>query len=131
MDSFTIKSSSSDCSLTFRERDGEYFKAVLTSHDHSASVRVWAYEDSHHIASLFHKMLHLTNDKSPDLSWHSIEGEFKLHVTADKVGHIYLRVVLNNINTGTLEPWQLEATIASEIGQIETAVKEVALFFKN
>jgi hypothetical protein len=131
MDSLTIKSSCSDCSLSFRERDGEYFKVVLTSHDHSASVRVWGYEDSHLLASLFQKMLQLTNDKSAELSWCSIEGEFELHATADKVGHIYLRAVLNNVNKGTFEPWKLEATIASEIGQIEKAAKEVSIFFKN
>ena len=117
MESIIVKSSKSDCSLSFHNRDGEYFTATVKSHDHSASVRVWAYQDSHRLVSLFEDVLQLANDNSSEVSWCAIEEEFELHVRADKVGHVFLHAVLNNFNMGTFEPWRLEATIASELGR--------------
>lgn len=131
MESITIKSSSSDCSLSFYDWDGKYFNVSVKSQDHSANVRVWVYDDSYLPVSLFENMIQKVGGIQNEESWCALEGEFELHGRVDKLGHVFLRVVLNNINMGTSEPWRLEAKIKSEIGQIEKTAKDVAYFFKK
>lgn len=123
-----IKSPNSDYKLIFSDREEDYFTVSLEGRDRSGRIRVWGYTDCSELVSLFSFMAANSNGWDGTQSWFSLEREFEIHVTSDKLGHISLRSILRS-NLGLDEEWKLEAIVMTEAGQLENIAAEVADFF--
>jgi len=123
-----IKSTETDALLEFFDLAGDYFKVSLRSSSHSAVREVYAYTDPEGIASLFQEAASEWRGWNGTKSWESLEGEFKIELTADKKGHITINIGINH-DCGNPEPWRLESCIMIEAGQLETIAKRASQFF--
>ncbi len=128
MKEMEIKSAHSATCLRFSDIQGEYFYASLVSPEFSGSVRVWAYTDSQWLAALFTEMAENWQGWKEELKWSSIEEEFTITCTHDKLGHITLYVEMHH-DFGSLEPWRLKASLVVDAGQLETISKDAKKFF--
>ena len=128
MEEMEIKSAHSGARLRFSDIQGDYFYATLTSPEYSGTVRIWAYTDSHGLANLFTSMAEKWRGWTEEMKWSSIEGEFSMTCSRDKLGHITLNIELRQ-EFGDLEPWRLRAALVVDAGQLETIAKDARRFF--
>lgn len=128
-DSVTITSPNGGRTLTFGNVEGDYFSVAVDGNDCAACQRIYGFTDVPHLVALFASMAQEWRGWKGEKSWCSLEGEFELHATSDRLGHITLRVVLTNVNTGPAEPWRLEATLLTEAGLLQGLAGEVADLF--
>ena len=125
-----IKSAESDTNLRFSDIQGDYFLASLAGHNFSATVRVWAYTDPHGLDNLFQTMATSWRGWDGEKKWSSIEGEFAISCTHDKLGHIMFDIEMKQ-DFGTPETWHLKVHIVVEAGQLEAIAKEAKKFFRS
>lgn len=90
----TIKSTSTDAKLELLDVGHEYFTVIFSSAALSACKRVWDNTKFQALVELFQEMASKWRGWESDLTWSSIEGEFILSCTCDKLGHITLSVEL-------------------------------------
>ncbi|MEZ4483310.1 MAG: DUF6228 family protein [Syntrophotaleaceae bacterium] len=125
-----IKSAHSNTKLRFFNINGDYFHASLTSPEFAGTVRVWVYTDSLSLADLFVEMANSWAGWSEQKSWASIEGEFSIFCTHDKLGHITINVEMRQ-EFGSLEPWNIKACLVVDAVQLEKIAKESKMFFNT
>jgi hypothetical protein len=128
MHEMEIKSAHSGARLRFFELRGDYFRAALTSNMYSGSLKVCAYTDAHGLADLFQDMAANWQGWNGKKVWASIEGEFSLSCTHDKLGHITIDVMMNE-DFGSRETWNLRASLVIEAGQLEAIAAHAKEFF--
>ena len=127
MKEFLIKSSETEATLLFSEIQGDYFVVALSSAAVSARREVWAYTDSHGLASLFEWMASQSKPWSKTEVWESLEGEFKLCASCSSVGVVTFDIEMNHM--GCAEEWRIKSQLKSEFGQLtDLAVKARAFF---
>jgi hypothetical protein len=125
-----IKSAESDTRLRLSDLQGDYFLGNLTGRNYSATVRIWAYTDAHGLVDLLEGMAVSWRGWSGEKKWSSIEGEFSISCTHDKLGHISLDIEMQQ-DFGTPEAWRLKATLLIDAGQLEAIAKDAKMFFKD
>jgi Family of unknown function (DUF6228) len=62
-------------------------------------------------------------------SWATLEGEFELAATSDRLGHIQLRFFLRPAYTGL--HWELRGALELEAGQLDSIAQEAREVWKN
>ncbi len=130
MEEFEIKSAHSATRLHFLGIEGDYFRVEMTNPEYSGAVRVWAYTDAQGLADLFAAIAENWKGWQGEKKWSSIEGEFSIIATSDKLGHISLAIEMHH-DFGATEPWRLKATVAVDAGQLNAIAKEAEDFFKT
>jgi hypothetical protein len=115
--------SNSDVYLEFSDVEDDYFRVSVKAHDHSASRRVYAYTDGTAIARLFADAAREWKGWVEAKVWESIEGEFRIALTSDRLGHVTVAVRVRS-DPGGSDRWQLEAEIGLDAGQLEGVAKE-------
>ena len=130
MEEFEIKSAHSASRIRFFGVDGDYFHVETTNPEYSGAVRVWAYTDSHGLANLFEAVAGDWQGWHGEKKWSSIEGEFSIVATSDKLGHISFAVEMHH-DFGATEPWRLKATVVVDAAQLEAIAKNAKDFFKT
>jgi hypothetical protein len=128
MKEMEIKSAHSGTRLRFSDIQGDYFYATLTSPEYSGTVRIWAYTASYGLAELFEAMAKQWRGWTGEMNWSSIEGEFAITCTRDKLGHITLNIEMRQ-DFGDLEPWRLRAGLVVDAGQLDRIAKDARKFF--
>lgn len=122
-----IKSADTGAKPEFLDVKGEYFTVVFSSVTLSASQRVWSYTDCRQLTNLFWEMAQSWQGWEGVKTWGSIEGEFNLACTSDKLGHVTLEVDL--VERDTNEPWSPKFNIQIEAGQLEKIANEIITLF--
>jgi hypothetical protein len=122
-----IKSADTGAKLEFLDVKGEHFTVVFSSVTLSASQRVWGYTDCRQLANLFREMAQSWKGWEGVKTWGSIEGEFNLACTSDKLGHVTLEVDL--VERDTSEPWSTKFNIQIETWQLEKIANEMITLF--
>lgn len=130
MDEFEIKSAHSASRIRFFGIERDYFCVEMTNPEYSGAVRVWAYTDAHGLADLFASIAENWKGWLGEKKWSSIEGEFSIIATSDKLGHISLVIEMHH-DFGATEPWCLKATVVVDSGQLDAIAKEAKDFFKT
>ena len=129
MDPVFIKSADTSATLTFCDKEGEYFAVVYESPSVSVRRRVWGYTDCPLLVELFQSVAKEWKGWSGQKEWKSIEGEFSLSATSDKLGHVLLYICSNEFD-GT-EMWELKVQLALDASQTENIAKRISEFFAN
>src|ERR1700691_5899488 len=102
-DAVTIRSSNSDYKLTVSEPRPpsirypvEYLRASLSGSGLKASATGVYLYDAQGLAQFFQDMAANWKGWEGEKTWSSIEGEFGLAATSDRLGHITLRIRLRS-----------------------------------
>jgi hypothetical protein len=118
-----LTSSSSDVSLELSGVEGDYFWVTVGARDHSATRRVYAHTDGQGVARLFSEAAAEWRGWRGCKSWESLEGELRLELTTDRLGHVTLAVRIRS-DPGGADPWQLDAELSLDSGQLERIAGE-------
>ena len=120
--SLRIRSTNSDAAIEFSNVDGEDFFVAVSAADHSARRQVWAYTDGRGIARIFSEAATEWRGWEGKKTWQSLEGEFRLDLSSDKLGHVTLSARLSS-NGGTADGWLLQADISIDAGQLDSIAR--------
>ena len=123
MSTLRLASSNSDVVLEFSDVDGDYFRVSVVARDHSAMRDVYAYTDRSGIARLFSEAAQEWRGWSGSKVWESIEGELRLGLSADRLGHVTLEIRVRS-DPGISDRWQLESDLGLEAGQLDRIAGE-------
>lgn len=123
MDTLRLTSSNSDAVVEFSDVEGDYFRVSVIARDHSATRTVYAYTDGPRIAAMFAEAAREWRGWNGAKVWESIEGELRLELSMDRLGHVTLAVRMRSEPAGPDE-WQLEADIGLEAGQLDRIARE-------
>ncbi|MEO1068124.1 MAG: DUF6228 family protein [Cyanobacteria bacterium J06638_6] len=123
-----LKSSNSDVVLKFSDVSGDYFQVALDACDHSASRQVYAYTDPWGIARLFSTAAKQWKGWEGHRVWESLEGELRLDLSIDRLGHVTLEVRIQS-DPGGPDPWEHRAELTLEAGQLAAIARAMVLFW--
>lgn len=129
MDCLVLKSANTSATLTFCERDGDYFTAVYDSPAVKVSKRVWGYTDCELLVDLFKFIAIEWKGWEGTKEWHSIESEFGVLASSDVSGHVMLELNFREVEGPEL--WNSQVTIGFEAAQTEQIANKVRRFFEN
>jgi hypothetical protein len=118
-----LTSSNSDVCIEFSAVESDYFRVSVMAHDHSASRRVYAYTGSAGIARLFADAAREWRGWVDAKVWESLEGEFRIALTIDRLGHVTVAARVRSDPCGS-DRWQLDAEVGLDAGQLEGVAKE-------
>jgi hypothetical protein len=104
----------------FRPGGSLAYVHVLLHGPVEAGARV--YDD--HFETLADYFRELAADWRQARQWESLEGHLSLQATADRAGHIELRVKLRDDGAG--DDWRVEAVLVLEAGQLQAIADGVA-----
>ncbi|MET0044546.1 MAG: DUF6228 family protein, partial [Candidatus Thiodiazotropha sp. 6PLUC3] len=126
MDSAVIKSCSTSATLTFSERDGDYFSVTYESPSVKLKKRVWGYTDCKFLVNLFEFIAKEWKGWDGVQEWASIEGELSISATCDNLGHIMLAITIREYDSP--EVWNSQVSLGIDSGQTENIAKKVMQF---
>ena len=129
MDRVVIKSGNTSATLTFCERDADYFSVVYESPAVKLSKRVWSYTDGEYHVNLFKFIAKEWKGWDGAQESASIEGEFGISATCDSLGHVMLAITIKE--TDGQEVWNASVSLGLDSGQTEKFAKQVEQFFAN
>lgn len=127
----TIKSVDSGTILRFFDIEGDYFSIYFESESAKAVRKIWGYTDCEFLVDMFSFMAESWKGWDEELSWSSIEEEFEVSATCDKLGHVKLCILINNYNEGASEPFSLKASLNIEAGQLDEIAQRIKVFFNQ
>jgi len=113
-----LKSSNSETEIQFSDVEEDYFSISVVAGDHAASRRVYALPDPFGVVRLFKEAARDWKGWEGPKVWESLERELRLKLSADRRGHISLRVQIRS-PPGGRDPWRLEAEIGLDAGQLD------------
>lgn len=121
MTEVTIKSSESSYRLIFSNKIGENFDVRYKGQAIEVARTVWAYEDFPYLVGFFQKIA--TNWKGWDKSieWQSVEGEFTLSATSDRLGHALITIGMTQYDDD--EQWKVNLSLRINTTQASDIVK--------
>lgn len=136
MDEFLVVSASGEARLLFFDREPfdrdqplDSYSVRITDRDLSAIGNVYAGYANTHPAPLFAEMALRWQGWPDELEWDSLEGEFGLRCSHDRLGHIRIDARLG-VRMGHWQfGWEVQAAVMVEGGQLDRLAQEAAAFF--
>jgi hypothetical protein len=130
MEPLRIKSARDGFELVLGPPEGKggegSFPVQLTGPAMRASVD--AYEHGYHIVPrFFEELAEHWRGWEGEKAYESVEAHLAIRATADRLGHVYLRVTVRNIDASA--DWRAEATLLVEAGQLEQLAASARLAF--
>jgi len=129
MDTAVIKSGNTSATLTFCERDADYFTVLFESPAVKLKKRVWGYTDCEFLVNLFSFIAKEWKGWQGAQEWASIEGEFAISATSDALGRVTLNIKISEFDGP--EIWSSNVTLGLDASQTENIAKSVGAFFAN
>lgn len=129
MDTVVIKSGNTSASLTFCERDVDYFSVLYESPAVKLEKKVWGYTDCDFLVNFFEFIAKEWKGWQEPQAWTSIEGELELTATSDNLGHVMLNVKVSEFDGP--EVWSSSVNLGLDASQTESGAKSVRAFFAN
>lgn len=123
MNTLRLSSSNSDVVIEFSDVEDDYFRVAVRSHDHSATRRVYAFTDGPGITGLFTEAAEQWNGWQGAKVWESLEGELRIELSIDRLGHVTVGIRVRSDQGGSDE-WQLEAELGLDAGQLERVARD-------
>lgn len=127
---FAIKSAYSDRELIFSHFEGDYFQVEVKSLNVSGNAHVCAYTDANGLNKIFQEIGSLKEVWNGEKKWESLEGEFSLAVSCNKVGHVLFQIRMA-IQQGSPEEAHISIGLITEFGSLSNLAIEAEAFFKN
>lgn len=121
-----IESSNSDAKLEISHLKGERFTVSINSITHSASMHISTDSHLYGLVRLFRDAASDWRGWSGEKYWESLEGDFRLGLISDSLGHVRLKVMMLS-DSGNPDPWRLTAELGIEAGQLESIAHDIEL----
>ena len=125
---FSIHSTSSSRELVFSAHKDDYFHVELKGLEVSASADVWACTDANGLNEFFQELGRFERPWQGERSWATLENDFSLFATCTSLGNVTFRLILLG-SQGAPEEWRVEASLVTDLGQLEQIAKHAELFF--
>jgi hypothetical protein len=128
---FSIRSDSSELVFSEYLRHGsgdEWVRVDVKATSFQATRAVWLYRTNDGLNSFFQQLARFDGPWRDHQSWKSIEGELSMFATCDSTGHVTFRVILRD-DPIMSERWFLDATLITELGQLERIARDADAFF--
>ena len=133
--SCTLKSIHGDTSLTLsdfhpehKRADADYFVVTVTSGNWCGEIRASSFM-APDLGDFFHDLAHSWKGWDGERHWETLEGEFSLCATSDRLGHIRLAFTLSQPHTG--RELQLKGALELEAGMLELVAKQVSATWRQ
>lgn len=124
----TLKSCTSDAELSFYSDAGGYDLTVaFRSPDLSVTREIYTSPEFPGPLSLFAALAAETRPWVGSHEWESLEGELKLRVTCDSVGHVLFKIEIGK-QSGPA-PWAVNTRLLMELGQLPAVGRAAEAFF--
>jgi hypothetical protein len=107
----------------------EDFNIKIAGPAYSGIKQVYLYDGPYGLIDLFDKIAKNWKGWKGEIKWGSLENEFTISAIADKLGHIELKVQIQE-NTGG-DFWIVNGRIMIESGQLDQIAKEIKAFFNT
>ena len=108
------------------KRSQKTFLAELQGGPCSGAVEV--YDDRHEtLADFFEDIANNWRGWEGEKTWYSLENHLLLDASADALGHVLLRVTLQDLSLD----WQVRANILMEAGQLKTYAEKARAVFAS
>ncbi len=120
-----LASSNSDVVVELSGVDDDYFRVSVVSHDHSATLRVYAYTGGAGIARLLAEAAREWRGWQEPKVWESLEGELRIELRVDRLGHVTVAVRLQS-DAGRADGWRLDAELGLDAGQLAGIAREAS-----
>ena len=130
-----IRSNNSDRELVFSNLEGhpgdEYFQVEIRGFELRAKTRVYAYgTDAGSLNEIFQRLGQLDRPWSDAKTWNSLEGEFSLAITCDKLGHVRFKITIQTVDSrGPAEEVYVAAGLTLDLGALPSIAKDAQKFF--
>lgn len=111
---FLIGSAENEAALELSVYDRTFFLATLRSRGVAGTARVGSFL-SNGLADLFADFAENWKGWEGSKHWSSFEGELSLEAHSDRLGHVYLTVILRD---GAPAHWTLSAELVVEAGML-------------
>jgi hypothetical protein len=138
LDEFLIESADRGAQLLFfdrtpvdRDQPIEGFWVRITDINLSAAGSVYTGYANSHPARLFADMARQWQGWPGELNWESLEYEFALLCTRDRLGHVRNEIRLGSRMGSWDFSWEVQAAVMVEAGQLERLARRAAVFFGN
>jgi Family of unknown function (DUF6228) len=110
-----------------RDSDGpEYYEVQVSGPNVSARQQVYGYAGTG-LPELFESLAHNWKGWDGEKLWPSLEGEFSLSATAERLAHVRLGYRLCGDVVGK-ETWELKGSLFPEAGQLDAIAREMRAF---
>lgn len=111
-----------------RGRSGtRYFRVTVSNQHVSASIKVYAFDPfDYSLKKFFAELAENWKGFEGEKVWTSLEAEFAIACTSDKLGHFAIECTIRNY----LDKWCARNTIYIEAGQLEKIASDVKSFFE-
>ncbi|MFV1922523.1 MAG: DUF6228 family protein [Methylotenera sp.] len=129
MNTAVIKSANTSATLTFCNREADYFTVVYESPSVTLKKRIWGYTDCDFLVNLFAFIAKEWQGWQGAQEWASIEGEFSISATSDNLGHVMLTIKIRELDGPEL--WNSSVQLGIDASQTENIAKSVRSFFAN
>jgi len=110
-----------------QDSDGpEYYEVQVSGPNVSARQQVYGYAGTG-LLELFESLAQNWKGWDGEKLWSSLEGEFSLSATADRLGHVWLGYRLRGDDRG--DTWELKGSLLLEAGQLDAIAREMRAFW--
>jgi hypothetical protein len=116
MEPLRIKSVRDAFELVVGPPDGDRFPVRLVGNPMNADVTGWEHGYSHLVA-FFEDLARNWRGWTGEKTWESLEHHLTLTATTDRLGHVYLRAALRDIDDPS--DWRAATTLLIEAGQLD------------
>ena len=117
-----IKSSAGSDVFRVGPRQGDYLTLEFEGHSLRAVSKIYLYDDNSSLLKLFENLGQNWKGWEGVKSWSSLEGDFTLSCSADKLGHVFMAIELVN---RTVEPnWTIKTSLQIDSGSLETVLSQ-------
>jgi hypothetical protein len=125
-----IKSRDSDRELLFNNLKGDQFQVELKGSQITAVVTVYAYTGAHGLKKLLQELGKFDRPWIGAKQWRSLEGEFSISATCDKLGHVFFEVEIRTL-PGHPEESYVKAGLTTDFGNLALLAKDAEAFFSH
>lgn len=129
MNNLTIKSSSSDLSLTFSEYKNAYLIVQLNASHMKTSCKIYVHQDASDFQYFTHELASHETPWKGVKSWESLEQEIKISASCSSLGKVTFNIHLSIFYAP--EPWSLKTDLHYDFGQLKKLNEASQAFFKE
>jgi hypothetical protein len=128
---FVLTSAEDGATLRLSCSDDGLMSATVAASGPGYEVRVPIYLDlSPSLPDLFKELEEPPTLGRKDLSWETLEGDFKLQASSDPQGHIYITYHLRSPDIGSNRWWSFTGRLVLELGSLPTTRKRLERFWR-
>ena len=125
-----LVSAEDGASLSFSCNNGSNYQIAVTAAGRGFSVATSVYSySSPSLSKFFDEIAESNPSENGTFLWETLEGELRLEVTRDLLGHIFLVFYMRSPDIGSNRWWSFTGRLVLELGAMKSLCKRVHKFW--